>query len=150
MVSVPHDGGWEDWWRGGMVRYTPGGTAPPLRLSPRRPPGVIHMIIPRRENLTIHGPWMVKFSLLGIIMCMTPGGLRGLSLKGGAVPPGVYLTIPPLHQSSHPPSWGTLTMTTLSLYVQPGPHPHPRLHPHHLLPGGLSVDAVPMRGWAIG
>src|SRR5260221_7803984 len=43
VVSVPHDGGWEDWWRGGMVGYTPGGTAPPLRLSPHRPPGVIHM-----------------------------------------------------------------------------------------------------------
>src|SRR5258707_11386057 len=43
VVSVPHDGGWEDWWRGGMVRYTPGGTAPPLRPSPRRPPGVVHM-----------------------------------------------------------------------------------------------------------
>src|SRR5258708_37488746 len=37
VVSVPHDGGWEDWWRGGMVGYTPGGTAPPLRLSPHRP-----------------------------------------------------------------------------------------------------------------
>src|SRR5258708_40032863 len=60
VVSVPHDGGWEDWWRGGMVGYTPGGTAPPLRLSPCRPPGVVHMIIPRRKNLTIHGPWNGK------------------------------------------------------------------------------------------
>ena len=50
MVSVPHDGGWEDWWRGGMVRYTPGGTAPPLRLSPRRPPGVAQIIYPEEKN----------------------------------------------------------------------------------------------------
>src|SRR5258707_5091274 len=94
-----------------------------------------------------HG-WL-SFFLLGIIMCTTPGGLQGLSLKGGAVPPGVYPTIPPLHQSSHPPSWGTLTTTTLSLYVQPGSCPHPRSHPHHLLPGGLSFDSVPMSGWSI-
>src|SRR5258707_7198072 len=33
---------------------------PPLRPSPCRPPGVIHMIIPRRKNLTIHGPWNGK------------------------------------------------------------------------------------------
>src|SRR5258707_614759 len=26
---------------------------------------------------------------------VTPGGLQGLSLKGGAVPPGVHLAIPP-------------------------------------------------------
>src|SRR5258706_14731243 len=26
---------------------------------------------------------------------VTPGGLRGLGLKGGAVPPGVHLAIPP-------------------------------------------------------
>src|SRR5260221_3281015 len=51
-----------------------------------------------------HG-WL-SFFLLGIIMCTTPGGLQGLSLKGGAVPPGVYPTYHPLHQCSHPPSWG--------------------------------------------
>src|SRR5260221_2226627 len=58
VVSVPHDGGWEDWWRGGMVGYTPGGTAPPLRLSPCRPPGVIHMNLPKKEELATHGPWV--------------------------------------------------------------------------------------------
>jgi len=42
-VCVPHDGGWEDWWRGGMVRYTPGGTAPPLRPSPHRPPVMLNI-----------------------------------------------------------------------------------------------------------
>src|SRR5258708_28849006 len=86
--------------------------------------------------------------ILGILWT-TPGGLQGFGLKGGAVPPGVYLTIPPLHQSSHPPSWGTHTTTT-SLYVQLGSCPHLRLHPHHLPPGRLFVDAVSMRGWAIG
>src|SRR5258707_282872 len=61
VVSVPHDGGWEDWWRGGMVGYTPGGTAPPLRPSPHRPPGVVHMRWkPRRKNLAVHRPWNSK------------------------------------------------------------------------------------------
>src|SRR5258708_16481705 len=34
----------------------------------------------------------VNFSLF---FWVTPGGLRGLGLKGGAVPPGVHLAIPP-------------------------------------------------------
>src|SRR5258708_35094250 len=59
VVSVPHDGGWEDWWRGGMVRYTPGGTAPPLRLSPRRPPGVAQIIYPEEKNYPSMGRGMV-------------------------------------------------------------------------------------------
>src|SRR5260221_7395610 len=50
VVSVPHDGGWEDWWRGGMVGYTPGGTAPPLRLSPCRPQGSYTWIYPEGKT----------------------------------------------------------------------------------------------------
>ena len=42
---------------GGIARCTPGGTAPPLRPSPHRPPGVVYMNLPRREKLAIHGPW---------------------------------------------------------------------------------------------
>ena len=41
-----------------MVGYTPGGTAPPLRPSPCRPPGVIHMNLPKKEELATHGPWV--------------------------------------------------------------------------------------------
>src|SRR5258708_13212947 len=56
---------------GGIGRCTPGGTAPPLRLSPRRPPGVTQK---RGKNLhsekTCHfgngdpagqGPWMAMW-----------------------------------------------------------------------------------------
>src|SRR5258708_16757796 len=49
VVSVPHDGGWEDWWRGGMVGYTPGGTAPPLRPSPHRPQGLYTLYTQKRK-----------------------------------------------------------------------------------------------------
>src|SRR5258705_9903991 len=58
VVSVPHDGGWEGWWRTGMVGYTPGGTAPPLRPSPCRPPGGIHMNLPKKQELATHRPWV--------------------------------------------------------------------------------------------
>src|SRR5258708_2858712 len=51
-----------------------------------------------------HG-WLIPI-LSGHTFCATPGGLQGLGLKGGAVPPGVYLTYHPLHQCSHPPPWG--------------------------------------------
>ena len=40
-----------------------------------------------------HG-WLIPI-LSGHTFCVTPGGLRGLGLKGGAVPPGVHPAIPP-------------------------------------------------------
>src|SRR5258707_12547889 len=64
-----------------------------------------------------HG-WL-SFFLLGIITCTTPGGLQGLSLKGGAVPPGVYPTYHPLHQCSHPPSWGHIQWANKPLQCLP-------------------------------
>ena len=72
---------------------------------------------------------------------------EGSALKGGQYPLG-YI---------QPTTLSTNVLSTImghipqpSLYVQLGSHPHLRLCPHHLLPGGLSVDVVSMRGWAIG
>src|SRR5258708_37059235 len=84
-----------------------------------------------------HG-WLIPI-LSGHTFCATPGGLQGLGLKGGAVPPGVYLTYHPLHQCSHPPSWGHIPQQLPCMCNQ-------GLIPHHLPPGGLSGDVVSMRG----
>src|SRR5258708_20149100 len=63
---------------------------------------------------------------------------------GGSTPWGIS-DLPPSTPVFPSTIMGTHTSTT-SLYVQPGSCPHPRSHPHHLPPGGLSVDVVSMRG----
>src|SRR5258707_15062574 len=91
---------------GGIAGCTPGGTAPLLRQSPRRPPGVTQK---RGKNLQSEktcrfgngdparqGPWMAMWVVQAHrekqIGCM---GATEFGLKGGAVPPGVHLAIPP-------------------------------------------------------
>src|SRR5258705_7297591 len=48
---------------------------------------------------------MDNFFFLGNFMVQPLEAYEGLALRG-AVPPGVYPTYHPLHQCSHPPSWG--------------------------------------------
>src|SRR5258708_1229297 len=80
---------------------------------------------------------------------VTSGGLQGLSLKGGAVPPGVHLAIPPsplmfpstimgTHTHNFPCmcNWGYIPTQGYILTTR-------RLE-------GCLLDVVSMRGWAIG
>src|SRR5258707_8848067 len=80
---------------------------------------------------------------------VTPGGLRGLGLKGGAVPPGVHPAIPPSPLMFPSTIMGTHTRN-LPCMCNQGYIPTQGyvLTTCHL--EGCLLDVVSMRGWVIG
>src|SRR5258708_6736440 len=80
---------------------------------------------------------------------VTPGGLRGLGLKGGAVPPGVHLAIPPSPLMF--PSTIMVTHTrNLPCMCNRGYIPTQGYVLTTRCLEGCLLDVVSMRGWVIG
>src|SRR5258706_4819292 len=90
-----------------------------------------------------------KLQYMSRIVTVTPGGLRGLGLKGGAVPPGVHPAIPPSPLMFPSTIMGTHTCN-LPCMCNRGYIPTRGyiLTSRHL--EGCLLDVVSMRGWAIG
>src|SRR5260221_3190013 len=99
----------------------------------------------RRRHTRSLCDWSSDVCSSDLLFCVTPGGLQGLSLKGGAVPPGVHLAIPPSPLMFPSTIMGTHT------------HNFPCMCNWGYIPTqgyvcleGCLLDVVSMRGWAIG
>src|SRR5260221_7074069 len=92
--------------------------------------------------------WLIPI-LSGHTFCVTPGGLQGLGLKGGAVPPGVHPAIPPSPLMFPSTIMGTHTRN-LPCMCNRGYIPTQGYILTTRCLEGCLLDVVSMRGWAIG